>query len=131
MKAITPAKLIPPDHSTAASGTLPTEQTKLRIGDDRADDRVLDQLQPGRGVRDEQGVEEAVGELADEPGEQEADQDLLPHHRPVVAEVVRDIRPGARAREALADRHVLAGAVMLMAAVGLLGVLAGLLLQTL
>ena len=30
MKAITPAKLIPPDHSTAASGTLPTEQTKLR-----------------------------------------------------------------------------------------------------
>jgi len=31
MKAITPAKLIPPDQSTAASGTLPTEQTKLRI----------------------------------------------------------------------------------------------------
>jgi hypothetical protein len=25
----TPAKLIPPDHRTAASGTLPTEQTKL------------------------------------------------------------------------------------------------------
>ena len=30
MKAITPAKLIPPDHRTAASGTLPTEHTKLR-----------------------------------------------------------------------------------------------------
>jgi hypothetical protein len=30
MKAITPAKLMPPLHSTAASGTLPTEQTKLR-----------------------------------------------------------------------------------------------------
>ena len=29
MNAITPAKLMPPDHSTAASGTLPTEQTKL------------------------------------------------------------------------------------------------------
>ena len=29
MNASTPAKLIPPDHSTAASGTLPTEQTKL------------------------------------------------------------------------------------------------------
>src|SRR6266550_7325561 len=28
-KAITPPKLIPPFHSTAASGTLPTEQTKL------------------------------------------------------------------------------------------------------
>ncbi len=27
--ARTPAKLIPPDHNTAASGTLPTEQTKL------------------------------------------------------------------------------------------------------
>src|SRR5437660_5609360 len=29
-KANTPAKEIPPDHSTAASGTLPTEHTKLR-----------------------------------------------------------------------------------------------------
>ena len=31
MNAITPAKPIPPDHSTAAKGTLPTEHTKLRI----------------------------------------------------------------------------------------------------
>src|ERR1044071_4561592 len=29
MNAITPPKLIPPDHRTAASGTLPIEQTKL------------------------------------------------------------------------------------------------------
>ena len=29
MKAITPAKLMPPLQSTAASGTFPTEQTKL------------------------------------------------------------------------------------------------------
>ena len=29
MNAITPAKLMPPLQSTAASGTLPTEQTKL------------------------------------------------------------------------------------------------------
>ena len=29
MKAITPPKLIPPFQSTAASGTFPTEQTKL------------------------------------------------------------------------------------------------------
>ena len=29
MKATTPPKLIPPFHSTAASGTLPIEQTKL------------------------------------------------------------------------------------------------------
>src|SRR5215472_6568765 len=31
MKLITPPKLIPPFHSTAASGTFPTEQTKLII----------------------------------------------------------------------------------------------------
>src|SRR2546422_1649190 len=31
MKEITPPKLIPPFQSTAASGTLPTEQTKLII----------------------------------------------------------------------------------------------------
>ena len=31
MNAITPPKPIPPDHRTAARGTLPTEQTKLRI----------------------------------------------------------------------------------------------------
>ena len=31
MKASTPPKLIPPFHSTAASGTFPIEQTKLRI----------------------------------------------------------------------------------------------------
>ena len=29
MNAITPPKLMPPFHSTAASGTLPIEQTKL------------------------------------------------------------------------------------------------------
>ncbi len=50
MKAITPAKLIPPDQSTAASGTLPTEQTKLRIGDQRADEHVLDRLQRPAGA---------------------------------------------------------------------------------
>ena len=30
-KLITPPKLMPPFHSTTASGTLPTEQTKLSI----------------------------------------------------------------------------------------------------
>ncbi len=29
MKAITPPKVMPPRHRTAARGTLPTEQTKL------------------------------------------------------------------------------------------------------
>ena len=31
MNAITPPKPIPPDHSTAASGTFPTEQTNVTI----------------------------------------------------------------------------------------------------
>src|SRR5260221_8488144 len=31
MKLTTPPKLIPPRHNTAASGTLPTEQTKLTM----------------------------------------------------------------------------------------------------
>ena len=31
MKVSTPPKLMPPFQSTAASGTLPTEQTKLMI----------------------------------------------------------------------------------------------------
>ena len=31
MNATTPPKLMPPFHSTTASGTLPTEQTKDRI----------------------------------------------------------------------------------------------------
>ena len=31
MNASTPPKLMPPFHSTAASGTLPIEQTKLTI----------------------------------------------------------------------------------------------------
>ena len=31
MKLTTPPKLMPPFHKTAASGTLPTEQTKLKM----------------------------------------------------------------------------------------------------
>src|SRR5579885_1001202 len=31
MKITTPQKLMPPRHKTAASGTLPTEQTKLMM----------------------------------------------------------------------------------------------------
>jgi len=58
MKATTPAKLIPPDHSTAASGTLPIEQTKLRIAISGPGDDVLDRLHERRGVGDEEDVEE-------------------------------------------------------------------------
>jgi len=52
MNAITPAKLMPPDHRTAASGMLPTEQTKLSAATKRPDDGVLDELTaPGAWVR--------------------------------------------------------------------------------
>ena len=44
MKAITPPKLMPPDHSAAARGTLPIEQTKLMMamrGPTRAFSRLV------------------------------------------------------------------------------------------
>ena len=122
MNAITPAKQIPPDHSTAASGTLPTEQTKLRTaisGPTRTFSIVRTRA---RRVGDEEAVEEVVAEQADEAGEQEADRDLLPEHLPVAAEVVGDVGPGvergaaARARAARSPRRV-----VLVAGVGLPG----------
>ena len=97
MKAITPAKLIPPDQSTAASGTLPIEQTKLSTA--ISGPTITFSIVPSRRRRvlDEEEVEEVVAEQADEAGEQEADRDLLPQHLPVAAEVVGDVRPGRRA----------------------------------
>ena len=107
MKATTPAKLIPPDQSTAASGTLPTEQTKVRIaisGPTRTFSIVRTQR---RRVGDEEDVEEVVAEQADEAGEQEAEGDLLPEHRPVAAEVGGDLGPGVgRGAGARASRRV-------------------------
>ncbi len=85
---------MPPDHSTAASGTLPTEQTKTEHRDDRPDEGAPDRLHERGGVSEEQRIEEAVAELSDKAGQQEADRDLLPQHLPVAAEVVGDIGPG-------------------------------------
>ena len=129
MNAITPPKLMPPDQRTAASGTLPTEQTKLRTAMSGPDDHVLDGRHRPGGVGQEERVEEVVAERGDEPGQQEAEGDLLPQHLPVAAEVVGDVRPGRCARDPLAQINLLAGRVVLMARVGLLRVLAGLLLE--
>ena len=74
MNAITPAKLIPPDHSTAASGTLPTEQTKLRTAISGPAITFSSVCTSGGASLDEQGVEEVVAEQADEAGEQEAER---------------------------------------------------------
>jgi len=67
--AITPPKEIPPDHSTAARGTLPDRADEAEHGHDRSQDHVLDRPGHGGGVLDEQRVEEPVAEQADEPGE--------------------------------------------------------------
>ena len=130
MKAITPAKLIPPDQSTAASGTLPTEQTKLSTaisGPTRTFSSVRSQR---RRVGDEEDVEEVVAEQADEAGEQEADRDLLPEHRPVAAEV--DARRRSRPRPSVSRSRqpvLRRPSLVLVAGLRLLGVLARLLLQ--
>ena len=125
MNAITPAKPMPPDQSTAASGMLPTEQTKLRIAISGPTSTFsASRSGPGR-VDDEQAVEEVVAEQTDEAGEQEAERDLAIEHRPVVAEVVRDVRPrldrDATARAATSR----SGRVVLVAGLGVRGVLAG------
>ena len=41
----TPAKPMPPDQSTAARGTLPTEQTKLSTAIRGPDESVLEELE--------------------------------------------------------------------------------------
>ena len=105
MKAITPAKLIPPDQSTAASGTLPIEQTKLSTAMIGPAITFSIVFSSGGRVLDEEGVEEVVAEQADEAGEQEADRDLLPEHLPVGAEVVGDVGPGRGRGEPLAPAH--------------------------
>ena len=63
MNAMTPPKLMPPFHSTAASGTLPIEQTKR---DDRHDGP--DQRSPERGGQRVAGEEERLPERVGHPG---------------------------------------------------------------
>jgi len=126
------------DHPGEADPAGPQHRGERHVADradeaedrhHRSDDRVLDELHARRRVGDEQAVEEAVGQLADEPGEQEADRDLLPQHRPVVAEVMRDVRPRCGGSQPLTDRHRLARHVVLVAGVRRPGVLPRLLLE--
>ncbi len=97
MNEITPAKPIPPDHRTAARGMLPTEQTKLStamIGPTRAFSTSLIRAR-ARAVM-KRALKKLLPKLSDEPGQQEPERDLLAEHRPVVAEVVGDVRPRGR-----------------------------------
>ena len=115
MNAITPAKPIPPDQSTAASGTFPTEQTKLSTAISGPTITFSSVLGTTGASLDEEAVEEVVAEQADEAGEQEAERDLLPEHLPVAAEVVGHVGPGrgrasaARAATPAPRRRVGAG----------------------
>ena len=122
MNAITPANEIPPDHSTAASGTLPTEQTKLSTAISGPTTTFQSVGSRPECARQEQAVEEVVAEQRDEAREQEAERDLLPEHLPVAAEVVGDVRPGVRGAQPLAQGQLRARGVVLVPRVGLLRV---------
>jgi len=63
--ASTPANEIPPDHNTAAKGTLPTEHTKLSTAMTPEIRSRSSAAAPARG--DEQVLEDPVAELRDEP----------------------------------------------------------------
>jgi hypothetical protein len=67
MNAITPAKEIPPAQSTAASGTFPTEQTKVRtatMGPSRTFSSVC--TAPGAFVR-KRALKKPIGRRATKP----------------------------------------------------------------
>ena len=89
MNATTPPKLIPPFHSTAASGTLPIEQTKLSremTGPMSGPHSFGGQRVPGQ----EQVPPEAVRHPgADRPGDQQADDDVADDRGPLHHEDVR------------------------------------------
>ena len=129
MNAITPAKLIPPDQSTAARGALPTEQTKLSTAMIGPTITFSIVLISGGASWMKRRVEEVVAQQADEAGEQEADRDLLPEHLPVAAEVVGDVGPGARRRQPLPPVPLRSRGRVDVVTCACLGVLARLLLQ--
>src|SRR5690242_895285 len=91
--ASTPANVIPPDHRTAASGTLPTEHTKLSTA---ISGPTIAFSIAGSGCgawRRNSDAKKPISELRHETGDDEAGGDLLPQHPPVVAERLRHLRP--------------------------------------
>ena len=125
-------------HAAEADPARPQHRGERHVAD-RADERehrdhgsgddVLDRADSRRGVLQKQRVEEAVAELRDEAGEEEADGDLLPEHSPVVAEVVGDVGPRFRRAQSLANAHLPAGRLVLVAGLRRLRVLACLFLE--
>src|ERR1700759_4013312 len=91
--ATTPPKLIPSCHSAAASGTLPTEQTKLMIATN-GPMRAFSIRVWGPGAREKHGPPDAGRHRGrGEAGRDEADDDLAPQHRQVGDRVAGRVGP--------------------------------------
>ena len=104
MKAITPPKLIPPFQSTAASGTFPTEQTKLIIATSGPITGPQNFAAVGWSTR-KSVLPPRVGHPGGErAGDEQPDRDVAPDRRPVHHEVVRGRGEALRRAEPLPPR---------------------------
>src|SRR6478736_4096129 len=120
MNEMTPPKLIPPFQSTAASGTLPIEQTKLSTatsGPTSGPHRVASRWWPSRN--------------SPCPGQQQAAEDVSVDGRPVHDEVLAGAGEAGRTAQALPDAalpvdgHVHGGVALHRAGQPLVGLLTG------
>ena len=116
MNATTPPKLIPPFHSTAASGTLPIEQTKLSTEMTGPISGPHNLAASGWPVRKKVLPERVRHPGADGPGDQQPDHDVAEdrgplHHEDVLTEV-KPVPASTAAASKLAlrlDAHVHGG----------------------
>ena len=84
MNATTPPKLMPPFHSTAASGTLPIEQTNASDRDQRADERPPQlAASVGWSVRKKRLPERVRHPGGDGAGDQQAEDDVAQDRGPL------------------------------------------------
>src|SRR5215472_15438084 len=110
MNAITPPKLIPPFHSTAASGTFPTEQTKDAIATTIGPQNLA---KTGWELRKNPFQEILRYPNGERTGKEETTRDVLPDRHPIHDEVVVDGRSSLQAENALDDRTASDGHVHL------------------
>ena len=98
MKLITPPKLMPPCQSAAASGTFPTEQTKLRIAISGPTMTFCREVQKSPWPGDEDPAPGARGprELREKAGHHVPSGHLLPQHLRVGERVARRVGPAPR-----------------------------------
>ena len=104
MKLITPPKLMPPYQSAAASGTFPTEQTKLIIAMKGPTITFSSDVQNPCPLTNTVVPDADGDEDGEEAGDQVAGRDLLPHHLHVGERVARRVGPARLRRQPLAPR---------------------------